>query len=86
VFGLIHGFGFAGVLVEVGLPAGRLAPALLGFNLGVELGQLALVVLAWPVLRLALAADPIRRALRIQLGSAAVMVVGLYWFLTRAVG
>jgi hypothetical protein len=86
VFGLIHGFGFAGLLVEIGLPTDRLAPALLGFNLGVEFGQLALVALAWPVLRLALGAQPTARALRIQLGSAAVMVVGIYWFLTRAMG
>jgi hypothetical protein len=86
VFGLIHGFGFAGLLVEIGLPADRLAPALLGFNLGVEVGQLAAVALVWPVLRFALGTEPTARALRIQLGSAAVMVVGIYWFLTRAIG
>jgi hypothetical protein len=86
VFGLIHGFGFAGLLVELGLPTDRLVPALLGFNLGVEVGQLALVALAWPLLRLGLGADPAARALRIQLGSAAVLVVGIYWFLTRGVG
>ncbi len=44
-FGLFHGLGFAGVLAEVGLPAGALLPALLGFNLGIELGQLLLVAL-----------------------------------------
>jgi hypothetical protein len=86
VFGLVHGFGFAGLLVEIGLPVGRLAPALVGFNLGVEIGQLALVALVWPVLQLVLRTDLLRRALRIQVGSAAVMVVGLYWFLVRAVG
>ncbi len=43
-FGLLHGFGFAGVLGEIGLPAGRHPTALLGFNLGVEAGQLAFVV------------------------------------------
>jgi len=83
VFGLIHGFGFAGLLVEIGLPTDRLVPALLGFNLGVEAGQLAVVVLVWPVLRLVLSRDLATRALRIQVGSAAVMVVGIYWFLTR---
>ena len=45
VFGLLHGFGFAGALSEIGLPAGQQVPALLGFNLGVELAQV-LVVLA----------------------------------------
>ncbi|MCG8591569.1 MAG: HupE/UreJ family protein, partial [Proteobacteria bacterium] len=49
-FGLIHGFGFAGVLSSLELPAARLVPALAGFNLGVELGQLAVVALAWPLL------------------------------------
>lgn len=42
-FGLLHGLGFAGALAEVGVPRGAVAPALLGFNLGVELGQLAIV-------------------------------------------
>ena len=47
VFGLIHGFGFASVLLDSGLPTERLVSALFGFNLGVELGQVALVALAW---------------------------------------
>ena len=46
VFGLVHGFGFAGVLAELELPTERLASALFGFNLGVELGQLAVVAAA----------------------------------------
>jgi hypothetical protein len=84
VFGLIHGFGFAGLLTEIGLPPGRLAAALLGFNLGVEAGQLVLVALAWPLLYLALRGGPERRALVAQLGSTPVLVAGLYWFLTRS--
>ena len=43
LFGLLHGFGFASVLSEIGLPQAEVVPALLGFNLGVELGQLAFV-------------------------------------------
>ena len=54
-FGLIHGFGFAGVLGELGLPAGAMAWALLQFNLGLELAQLGVVVVAlallWPLRR-----------------------------------
>ena len=46
-FGLLHGFGFAGALVEVGLSPDRMAASLLGFNLGVEAGQLVYVLLAW---------------------------------------
>ncbi len=48
-FGLIHGFGFASVLADLGLPQGALALSLLGFNLGVELGQLAIVAAFLPV-------------------------------------
>ena len=46
-FGMIHGMGFAGVLSEVGLPREQLGTALLCFNVGVELGQLAVIALAW---------------------------------------
>jgi len=84
VFGLIHGFGFAGVLAEIGLPPGRVAPALLGFNLGVELGQLVVVAFAWPLLRVALRGQPARRQLLIQLGSSPILAAGLYWFLSRS--
>lgn len=45
-FGLLHGMGFAGALREIGLPAGRATSALLGFNVGVELGQVAVVAIA----------------------------------------
>ncbi len=86
VFGLIHGFGFAGTLAEIGLPPGRVAPALFGFNLGVELGQLAIVAVAWPCLRAALRGEPARRRFWIQLGSSPILAAGLYWFLRRAWG
>ena len=49
VFGLIHGFGFASVLTDLGLPQGSLLLALVAFNLGVELGQLAIVAVFLPV-------------------------------------
>jgi hypothetical protein len=49
-FGLIHGFGFANALAELGLQAGSLAAPLAGFNIGVELGQLAVVAVVLPVL------------------------------------
>jgi len=84
VFGLIHGFGFAGVLAEIGLPPGRLAAALLGFNLGVELGQLVIVAVSWPLLRALLRREPAQRRLLIQLGSTPILAAGLYWFLSRS--
>jgi len=84
-FGLVHGFGFAGVLVEISLPRERLAPALLGFNLGVEVGQLVLVAALWPLLRdLARLRDGRPHRLLVEAGSAVLFSVGLFWFLTRA--
>jgi hypothetical protein len=84
-FGLVHGFGFAGVLVEIALPRERLLPALLGFNLGVEVGQLVLVAALWPLLRdLARLRDGRPHRLVVEAGSALLCSVGLFWFLTRA--
>jgi hypothetical protein len=84
VFGLIHGLGFAGVLAQMQLPREGIARALFGFNAGVELGQLALVALAWPLLRAGLSGPAARRRLVAQAGSAAVLAAGLFWFATRA--
>jgi hypothetical protein len=84
-FGLVHGFGFASQLLAVGVPENRLLGALLGFNLGVELGQIALVSLAWgagAVLLVRLPAFP--RRLAIDVLSAALCGLGLYWFVERA--
>jgi len=82
LFGLVHGFGFASVLSEARLAPDRLVHALLGFNGGVELGQLAVVAGAWPLLRFAIA----RRPVLIEVGSAAVAGLGAFWFVTRAFG
>jgi len=85
-FGLVHGFGFAGVLSELQLPVERLVPALLGFNLGVEAGQLGVVVLVWPLLRaLERSAGGWHRRLA-ELGSAAIVGLGLFWFVERSFG
>lgn len=86
-FGLVHGFGFAGVLAEMELPRERLAAALGGFNLGVELGQLAVVLVLWPLLRRVGRLDQGRMEARVAAaGSAAICGLGLFWFLTRALG
>lgn len=87
VFGLVHGFGFAAVLLEAHLPGARLAQALFGFNIGVEAGQLAAVLLIWPLLRVA--AAPGRERLRftvVDIGSAAICGLGVFWFVSRAYG
>ena len=83
LFGLIHGFGFAFVLREFGLPPGSLAASLLAFNIGVELGQLAIVIpvalaLAWVRGRYPQLAGRI-----VTIGSLAVVAAGVYWFVDR---
>jgi hypothetical protein len=83
--GLLHGFGFSSALTELGLGGGRLAPALLGFNLGVELGQLALVSIFVPVAYLARRTVAYRRLVLVG-GSAAIAVVAVIWSVERALG
>lgn len=80
--GLLHGFGFSGVLAELGLPAAALAPALIGFNLGVELGQLAIVVAVLPLAYLARATRAYRAV--VLLGSIAMVAIATLWAITRA--
>jgi hypothetical protein len=82
-FGLLHGFGFAGALHDLGLPAGSLALALAGFNLGVEAGQLAIVLLFLP-LAFALRSTWTYRRLVLGGGSAAIAAVATAWFVERA--
>jgi hypothetical protein len=85
LFGLVHGFGFASVLLEVGVPDDRLVGALVGFNLGVELGQLAVVLLLVGFALLVLRRWPgFPRAFAIDVTSAALCALGLYWFTQRA--
>ena len=81
--GLLHGFGFASVLADVGLPRGRLVSSLLGFNLGVELGQLAIVAACLPVAYLARQTAVYRR-LTVPGVSAALAVVAIIWLVERA--
>jgi len=82
-FGLVHGFGFAGILMELELPAARLVPALFGFNVGVEVGQLAVVFVAWPLLYgLSRARAGAHRRVA-ELGSAAIFGLGIFWLVSR---
>ncbi len=88
VFGLIHGFGFAGALRELELPRAELLPMLLGFNLGVELGQLLFVVIFVVIfagLLAALARVGAGRWLP-PLVNAALAGAGAYWAVLRAFG
>lgn len=87
VFGLIHGFGFAGVLLEADLPRQRLALALFGFNAGVELGQVAAVLALWPLLQFSARwRDGLVHRAVVEYGSAVILAVGVYWFVSRSYG
>jgi len=81
-FGLVHGFGFAGALQDLGLSGNELAAPLLGFNLGVELGQLALVAVALP-LACALRHSGVYRRLVVSGGSACIALLALVWLIER---
>ncbi len=82
VFGLAHGFGFAGPLQALGLERGNLALPLLGFNLGVELGQLAIVAVLLP-LACALRAAPLYRFAVVRGGSFAIATLATLWVVER---
>lgn len=97
-FGLLHGLGFASVLGEFGLPEAQFVPALLGFNVGVELGQLTVIALAAALIWLSVEAaaraslpaheaavedDPVMfRAVSIS-ASLAIALIGAYWVIER---
>jgi hydrogenase/urease accessory protein HupE len=82
VFGLVHGFGFSYVLRdELGLPTHALVPALVSFNVGVEIGQLAIVALAYPLIRWGRTRESYPLVLR--WGSVAILALAIFWFVTR---
>lgn len=82
-FGLIHGFGFASVLADLGLPRDAMMIALVGFNLGVEAGQLAIVAAFLPLAH-ALRHTAIYRRIIFTGGSALIVLVSLVWLVERA--
>lgn len=82
-FGLVHGFGFASVLSEVGLPREALAWSLFGFNVGVEAGQLVIVLLIAPVLDLLTRRTPELGARVAATGSLAIAATGGFWLVER---
>ncbi|MGH8173495.1 MAG: HupE/UreJ family protein [Rhodanobacteraceae bacterium] len=84
-FGLVHGFGFASVLNDLGLPRDALALSLAGFNIGVELGQLAVVLVVVPLI-FELRERRLYRPAVLVGGSAIIAVVAATWFVQRALG
>jgi hypothetical protein len=85
VFGLIHGFGFAAGLLEEKIPQTRLLELLLGFNLGVEVGQLTLVIgLTLIVMGLRRMKWTLPRPIVVDVCASALVCVGIYWFIQRS--
>jgi hypothetical protein len=83
VFGLVHGFGFANVLREFGLPREALGWSLFSFNLGVEIGQVGIVLLVATMLEAIRRRNSILGARVVTAGSIVVIAAGSYWFVQR---
>ena len=85
LFGLLHGLGFAGVLSEFGMPANAFATALISFNVGVELGQIAVIVIAYLLVGVWFRDKPWYRQRVIVPASLVISLIGLYWTYDRIV-
>lgn len=83
LFGLLHGLGFASVLAEFGLPETGFLAALLGFNLGVEIGQLAVVGVACLLLSQWFKRSTMHRTLVVVPGSVMIGITGAFWLVQR---
>jgi hydrogenase/urease accessory protein HupE len=86
LFGLLHGFGFAGALAEIGLPQGEVPMALLTFNLGVEAGQILIVCGAMLVLSLLRRINALYAARFQRLSAYAIGTIAVMWLLQRVLG
>jgi hypothetical protein len=82
-FGLLHGLGFASVLEDFGLPEAQFIPALVGFNIGVELGQLTVIAIAFLTVGAWFGGKPWYRHVIIIPGSLIIAFIGAYWVLER---
>ena len=82
LFGLLHGMGFAGVLTEIGLPRSEFVTALIAFNVGVELGQLAVILSALALVGWFRNREGYRQRVVIP-ASLLISLVGLYWTIQR---
>ena len=83
LFGLLHGLGFAGVLSEIGLPGGRFVSSLLAFNIGVELGQLCVVLACFALVGWWFGSRSWYRKVVVIPASLLIGAVGLFWFAQR---
>ncbi len=86
LFGLLHGMGFASVLTDLGLPKGQFLNALLSFNLGVEFGQLAILMSCFILVALPLRNKSWYRRGIVIPASVVIAIVGIYWGVERSMG
>jgi len=85
LFGLLHGMGFASVLADFGMPDDAFLTALISFNIGVEFGQLAVILLGFLSVGLWFSGKPWYRRVIVETGSSAIAIIGLYWTFDRIV-
>ncbi len=87
IFGTIHGFGFANILSEISLDRTNFLVSLLGFNMGVEIGQILVLVMMWALMSFLVTIILKKNMKKItELASSILCSIGLYWFLTRLLG
>ena len=82
-FGLIHGLGFASVLTDLGLPQKEFVNALISFNIGVEIGQLSIILLAWFLFAKWFNKKPWYRSYFVNPASLIIALIALYWTIER---
>jgi ABC-type nickel/cobalt efflux system permease component RcnA len=85
-FGLLHGFGFAGALQEIGLPESDVPTALLTFNLGVEAGQVAIVCVTSGLLAILRSRSAEFQSLVLKTATYAIGITAGFWFVERSLG
>lgn len=83
LFGLVHGMGFAGVLGDLGMPSNAFATALVAFNVGVELGQLSIILFMYVTVALTMAKRPWYRKTIVIPASLIIAAIALYWTIER---
>jgi len=83
-FGLVHGLGFAGALGDLGLPSNQFFTSLLTFNLGVEIGQVTVILIAWLLIGKWMGDKTWYRSRVVYPLSAIIAVIALYWTIERA--
>lgn len=84
-FGLVHGLGFASGLASLGVARGQLIPNLIGFNVGIELGQFAVLLGACALIALTSRLTSSRQVLCLRCASVALGMVGAFWFAERLI-